>query len=111
MSRPGEKFLIEPSRKFLLTAARLKDGTNRDEPRRTRLAGLVETSQRRQHDAAGSGGEDGSDGPMGADPAPATGQARRRGCGARVAGTAVQPQACQEAARASAGDIETTGMA
>src|SRR5258708_4765185 len=36
VSRPSEKFLVEPSRKFLLTAARLKDGTNRDEPRGTR---------------------------------------------------------------------------
>ena len=32
VSRPSEKFLIEPSRKFLLTAARLRNGTNRDEP-------------------------------------------------------------------------------
>jgi hypothetical protein len=36
VSRPSEKFRFEPSRKFLLTAARLKDGTNRDEPRGTR---------------------------------------------------------------------------
>ena len=32
LSRPNEKFRFEPSRKFLLTTARLKDGTNRDEP-------------------------------------------------------------------------------
>jgi hypothetical protein len=32
MSRQSEKFLIGQSRKFLLTAVRLKDGTNRDEP-------------------------------------------------------------------------------
>src|SRR5690349_982580 len=37
LSRPSEKFRFEPSRKFLLTALRLKDGTNRDEPRGTRL--------------------------------------------------------------------------
>ncbi|MGH9648805.1 MAG: hypothetical protein ACRD4E_18540 [Bryobacteraceae bacterium] len=36
MSRPSEKFRFEPSRKFLLTAVRLKDGTNRDEPAGTR---------------------------------------------------------------------------
>ena len=36
LSRPSEKFRFEPSRKFLLTAVRLKDGTNRDEPRGTR---------------------------------------------------------------------------
>jgi ABC-type sugar transport system, periplasmic component len=32
VSRQSEKFLIGQSRKFLLTAVRLKDGTNRDEP-------------------------------------------------------------------------------
>jgi hypothetical protein len=32
----SDRLLVEPSRKFLLTAARLKDGTNRDEPRGTR---------------------------------------------------------------------------
>ena len=32
LSRQSEKFLIGQSRKFLLTAVRLKDGTNRDEP-------------------------------------------------------------------------------
>ena len=36
VSRPSEKFRFEPSRKFLLTAVRLKDGTNCDEPRGTR---------------------------------------------------------------------------
>ena len=36
LSRPNRKFRFEPSRKFLLTTARLKDGTNRDEPRGTR---------------------------------------------------------------------------
>src|SRR5213594_4150902 len=61
LSRPSEKFLIEPSRKFLLTAVRQKDGTNRDEPRGTRLVGLVEASQRREDDAAGSGGADGGE--------------------------------------------------
>src|SRR5262245_58857215 len=43
MSRPSEKFRFEPSRKFLLTAVRQKDGTNCDEPGGTRLFGLVET--------------------------------------------------------------------
>ena len=55
LSRPSEKFRFEPSRKFLLTAVRLKDGTNRDEPRGTRSAGLVEASQVGEHDATGSG--------------------------------------------------------
>jgi hypothetical protein len=44
VSRPSEKFRFEPSRKFLLTAVRLKDGTNRDEPRGTRSPGLVKAS-------------------------------------------------------------------
>jgi hypothetical protein len=35
VSRQSEKFLIGQSRKFLLTAERLKDGTNRDEPKGT----------------------------------------------------------------------------
>ena len=43
VSRPSEKFLFEPSRKFLLTAERLGDGTDCDEPTGTRQAGLAET--------------------------------------------------------------------
>ena len=43
MSRQSEKFLIGQSRKFLLTAEGLKDGTDRDEPKRTGQAGMVET--------------------------------------------------------------------
>src|ERR1039458_5596888 len=42
MSRQSEKFLIGQSRKFLLTAENWKDGTNRDEPGGTRLAGVAE---------------------------------------------------------------------
>jgi len=42
LSRPSEKFLIQPSRKFLLTALRLKDGTNCDEPSGTGRVGLAE---------------------------------------------------------------------
>jgi hypothetical protein len=71
LSRPGEKFLIEPSRKFLLTAERLKDGTNRDEPTGTGQARLVETSAGRKDDAAGSCRTDGSDGAVGAEVAAA----------------------------------------
>jgi hypothetical protein len=36
VSRPNEKFRFEPSRKFLLTAIRLENGTNRDAPKGTR---------------------------------------------------------------------------
>src|ERR1019366_7249135 len=58
VSRPSEKFLIEPSRKFLLTAFRLKDGTNRDESRGTRQVGVAETGQRRGDHSARGGRQD-----------------------------------------------------
>lgn len=45
VSRQSEKFLIGQSRKFLLTAVRQKDGTNRDEPGGTRRVELVEAGQ------------------------------------------------------------------
>jgi hypothetical protein len=45
VSRQSEKFLIRQSRKFLLTAARLKDGTNCDESGRTRQAGMAQAGQ------------------------------------------------------------------
>src|SRR5580698_546123 len=41
LSRQSEKFLIGQSRKFLLTAVRLKDGTNRDEPTGTSYFGAT----------------------------------------------------------------------
>src|SRR5271168_4937414 len=78
MSRQSEKFRFEQSRKFLLTAGRLKDGTNRDEPRGTGQAGLVEESLRREDDAAG-----------GQVAAADEGAGRRRG-GAWAAWTSVQ---------------------
>src|SRR5712691_8570233 len=53
--------------KFLLTAARLKDGTNRDEPRRTGPAGLAEASARPEDDAAGGGRANGSQRALGAE--------------------------------------------
>src|SRR5580658_8187229 len=96
LSRPGEKFLIEPSRKFLLTAARLKDGTNRNEPRGTGLAGLVKTSPGREDDAAGSCRADGSNRAVGAEVAATdeeTGRCRGR---ASAAGTSLQPQAARK---------------
>src|ERR1700694_2998643 len=93
VSRPSEKFLIGPSRKFLLTAARLKDGTNRDEPRGTGLAGLVETSPRREDDAAGNSGKDGRERALGAQAVAADEAARRRGGGAWTERMILQPQA------------------
>src|SRR5712691_2473824 len=67
LSRQSEKFLIGQSRKFLLTAVRLKDGTNRDEPRGTRLAGMAEASARQEDDAAGGGRANGSQRALGAE--------------------------------------------
>src|ERR1700680_3554496 len=64
MSRPSEKFRFEPSRKFLWTAARLKDGTNRDESTGTGLVGVVEADAGWDADAEAGGREDGSDGPL-----------------------------------------------
>src|SRR5665213_908899 len=111
VSRPGEKFLIEPSRKFLLTAVRLKDGTNRNEPRGTGLAGVAETSPGREDDAAGSCRADGSDRALGAETAAA--DEETGGCrgSASVAGTSLQPQASRENAEAGAGDPAKAGLA
>src|ERR1035441_5686004 len=55
MSRQSEKFLIGQSRKFLLTAEDWKDGTNRNEPGGTRLAGVAEACAGRCRDAAAGG--------------------------------------------------------
>src|SRR5258708_18244933 len=111
MSRPSEKFLIGPSRKFLLTAERLKDGTNRDEPRGTGLAGLVEARPRPGDDAAGSGGQDGSERALGAQVAGADEEAGRRRGGAWTAWTSVQSQAGGGNTEASDGDLAGTGLA
>src|SRR5665213_1883509 len=93
VSRPSEKFLIEPSRKFILTAERQKDGTNRDEPRGTGLVRLAETSPGRKYEPTGSCPENGSERPLGAPAYEAHGQARGCGGGAWAAGAAVQSQA------------------
>ena len=106
MSRQSEKFLIGQSRKFLLTAARLKDGTNRDVPTGTGCAGVAEASQRRTHQPAGGRAEDGSERPMGEEVTQADDQARRRGGRAWAAWTALQSQACSGDTATSAGDSE-----
>src|ERR1700722_8301071 len=111
LSRPSEKFLIEPSRKFLLTAARLKDGTNRDEPRGTGLAGVVEKSPGREDDAAGSGRAGGSERALGAQTAAADEEAGRCGGGARTAGQIVEPEAAGKDEAGSSGDFAQAGLA
>src|SRR5580698_10150774 len=111
MSRPGGKFLIEPSRKFLLTAERLKDGTNRDEPRGTGLAGVVETSSGRQDDAAGSGRSDGSERALGAEAAGADEEARRCRGGAWIAREVVEPETVGKDEAGRTGDVAQAGLA
>src|SRR6266853_2167255 len=105
MSRPSEKFLIEPSRKFLLTAARLRNGTNRDEPTGTGLAGLVETRAGREDDATGSCRADGSNRALGAEAVAADEEAGRHRGGASVARPGLQPEAARENTETGAGNI------
>src|ERR1019366_8297478 len=111
LSRQSEKFRFEQSRKFLLTAVRLKDGTNRDEPRGTRQAGLVETSPRRKHDAARGGAEDGSERPLGAHVAEGDEETGRRGSGTCIARPGVEPQDRGQGASPGHGASEATRVA
>src|SRR3954447_26570463 len=111
VSRPSEKFLIEPSRKFLLTAARLKDGTDSDEPTGTGLVGLVEASPRQEGDAAGSSPEDGRERALGAQTAPAHEAGRRQGGGARTARSRLESQVAGSNTERSLGDSSRTGLA
>src|ERR1035441_9322543 len=111
MSRQSEKFLIGQRRKFLLTAVRLKDGTNRDEPTGAVWAGLAETSQGRKHQPAGGRPEDGRERPMGKEAAQADDQARRRGGRAWAARAALQSQAAGRDSTTSCDAFEATGLA
>src|ERR1039457_5592136 len=111
LSRQSEKFLIGQSRKFLLTAVRLKDGTNRDEPTGTGLVGLAETSQGRKHQPTGGRPEDWSERPMGKEAAQADDQARRRGGRAWAARAALQSQAAGRDSTTSCEAFEATGLA
>src|ERR1039458_10278630 len=111
VSRQSEKFLIGQSRKFLLTAVRLKDGTNRDEPTGTGRAGLSETSQGRKHQPTGGRPEDRSERPMGEEVAQADDQARRRGGRAWATRAALQSQAAGRDSTTSGEAFEATGLA
>src|SRR5580704_10771187 len=92
VSRQSEKFLIGQSRKFLLTAKGWKDGTNRDEPRGTRQAGLVEASQGRGGEPAEGSREPGGERPLGPETVtPNEGRRRWRG-GASTAGAGLQSE-------------------
>src|ERR1017187_2769659 len=111
MSRQSEKFRFEQSRKFLLTALRLKDGTNRNEPGGARRTGLVETSQGWKHDAAKGSAEPGRERSLGTDVAEADEPAGRCGGGARVAGAGVESQDRGEDTSPGRGDSETARLA
>src|ERR1017187_10154260 len=110
MSRQSEKFLIGQSRKFLLTAENWKDGTNRNEPGGTRLAGVAEACAGRCRDAAAGGGEDGRQRPLGAKAAEAHGGRWRRRCRARTAGPVVEPADRRADAGACHRAVEATGV-
>src|SRR5271154_5807566 len=91
MSRQSEKFLIGQSRKFLLTALRLKDGANRDEPRGTGPVRVAEASQGWSGQPARGGQADGSDRSLGAQAVEADETARRSCGGSRPSRTSFQP--------------------
>src|ERR1051326_3800753 len=111
LSRQNEKFLIGQSRKFLLTAERLGYGTNRDEPRGTRLVGMVKAGPRRDGDTAKRGRGHGCERAVGTQAAGQNGNARRWGGGSRVARKAFQPADRCKHATASDEDFATAGVA
>src|ERR1700722_6817699 len=78
LSRQSEKFLIGQSRKFLLTAARLKDGTNRDESVGAGQAGMAEAGEGKGDYSARGGREDRGQRALGAQAAEA--DEEERGC-------------------------------
>src|ERR1700691_4062437 len=92
VSRQSEKFLIGQSRKFLLTAARLKDGTNRDEPRGTRQVGMAEAGRGWINYPARSSQQDRRERPLGAQAAEGDEEAWRWRSGAWAARPGIQPQ-------------------
>src|SRR5438270_12895249 len=93
VSRPDRKFRFQPSRKFLLTTARLKDGTNRDEPIGTGRPALAEAGTGRQHDSARGRREDGRDDALGTEAREADQEARRFGSGSWAARAGLQSEA------------------
>src|ERR1017187_5695365 len=111
VSRQSEKFLIGQSRKFLLTAENWKDGTNRDEPGGTRLAGVAEAGAGRCRHAAARRREDGRQRPVGAKIAGAHEDRWRRGCRARTTGPVVEPADRRADAGACRGVAEAAGVA
>src|ERR1700688_2455839 len=111
MSRQSEKFLIGQSRKFLLTAEDWKDGTNRDEPGGTRLAGMAEEGTGRSDHAATRRRKDGSKRSVGTKVAGAYEGRWRRGSSARASEPAIEPAYRRPDTGASRRVSEATGVA
>src|ERR1700689_2751408 len=110
VSRQSEKFLIGQSRKFLLTAEDWKDGTNRDEPGGTRLAGMAEEGTGRSNHTATRGRKNGSKRSVGTKVAGAYEGRRRRGCSARTTEPLVEPADRRADTGASHRVAEATGV-
>src|ERR1700689_128432 len=109
VSRQSEKFLIGQSRKFLLTTEDWKDGTNRDEPGGTRLAGMAEEGTGRSDHTATRRRKDGSKRSVGTKVAGAYEGRWRWGCSARTSAPAIEPADRRADTRASRGVAEATG--
>src|ERR1700690_1386258 len=101
MSRPHEKFLLEPSRTFLSKQPKLEGGTNRYERTGTGLAALAETGRGQADYTGPSGRADGSERAMGATAFAAQEKGRRPGGGAPAARPALESQAGRADAIAS----------
>src|SRR4029077_12339660 len=93
LSRPHEKFLLEPSRTFLSEQPKWKGGTNRDEPTGTGSAALAEAGRVQADHTGQSGRADGSERAVGATTFAAQEKGRRPGGGAPAARPGVEPQA------------------
>src|SRR5579863_6737986 len=111
LSRQSEKFLIGQSRKFLLTAKDWKDGTNRDEPGGTRLAGMAEEGTGRSDHTATRRRKDGSKRSLGSQAAFGEEGGWRQRCSARSAGPAIEPADRRGDTGASHRVAEATGVA
>src|SRR6266480_341384 len=111
VSRQSDKFLIGQSRKFLLTADGLKDGTNRDEPRGTGLAGVVEAGPRRSGDATVCVRANGGYGSMGPQAARQDERRRRWSGSPRTAREGVESADRRGGGTAGSEDYATAGVA
>src|SRR6266480_520857 len=100
VSRPHEKFLLEPSRKFLFKPANLEGGTNRNEPKGTRSAALAEAGRIETDYTSQSGRADAGERAMGEETVGAQEAERRRGGDSRAARRAVESPVAGSATKA-----------